>query len=127
MNAYMVGIGHDVAEVDLVTLDPQPHSMGIRPTVRKRPLSAKVYEDALYVEFDYGAFEDEDQYMNVLEDWGLDEDDTANVTIYCRGERRQWVRKNVIAARPEMGKDIVHRDFFIRNGVILCTDLEDPA
>lgn len=127
MTEYKAAVGHNVAEISLTPLDPQPRSMGIRPTRRAHPISGKSYEDALYVELEYSVLEDADQYEDVLEYFGLDDADEENVTVYVRDERWQWVRKNGIAHRPEIGKDARWQDYFPRNIVILITDLEDPS
>lgn len=127
MTNYKASTGHNVAEIDLDDLDPQPRSTGIQSTRRVGAASGTDYEDAEYVEMEYTALESAAAYQNVLADWGLSSALTANVTVYVRDATWAWVRKNGIAHRPQMGRDARWVDYFPRNITILVTDLETPT
>lgn len=121
---YKVSEGHDVAEMSLTTLDPQPTSTGIQAMQRVHSGSGDVYEDGLYIELNYPLVEGEDEYMAILEDYGLDNAYTAEVTVYVRDQRWVWGRYNGTAVLPEQGRDVRWTNYFGRDLTILVRDLE---
>lgn len=127
MSTYRVAAGHDVALVSLTVLDPQPRSTGIQVTRRSHGADGSVYDEGEYVELVWDFFEDAAAYQAMLATFNLDGDLAADVTVYVRDDQFNFVRKNGIAVRPELGRDGRWENYFLRDVTILVKHLEDAA
>lgn len=124
---YLVKAGHDQPLVDLVAVSPQPTSGGIRPTRRSYAADNSVFDEAKYVELEFGALGTASSYQTLLAQFGLSASvASANVTVYVRNEVFAYVRMNGTAVRPEPGREVSWK-FFPRNVTILVKDLVAAA
>lgn len=126
MTNYAVKEGYDQALIDLVDIDPQPHSNGVEYTVRDDAIDGGVSEQGPFVELIFDALATVTEYTALLALFGLDSANTAEVTIYCPGPLYTFARYNGIAKRPEKGKD-QHREILFRDIHIIIRDLEASA
>lgn len=127
MPLHKVGIGHDVAEVSLSTLTPQPKGDPLAPTVRNYAPGGAFHEQGQYTCHHYDFLEDADQFEDVLNEYGLISDDRQDITFMAYSERMVWTRYNGTAIRPEMGQDVKFTNFFIRDVAIYIVDVEEAA
>lgn len=126
MTIYAIGIGHDVADINLVPFDPQPFCEGIVPTVRMWSGSGAPHDQGLYVEFVFELFDGSAQFRAVLAQSGLDgSEDAIEVTVRTRDHKYNDVRVNGTAIFPEHGADTRWR-YFPRT-VILVRDVKVAA
>lgn len=124
-STYKVALGHDVASLDLDLVDPQPTSDGIQVTRRTFSGNGTVYDQGRYIELRWSVIEDEAEYNDLLQQFGIDGGDlTADVTISVPDDDYQYNRFNGIAVRPQLGQDARRRDYFIREMVIVVRNLE---
>lgn len=123
MTTYRAAAGHDIALVSLTVLSPQPRSQGIRATRRTNGADGSVYDEGHYVELVWDVFGTTTAYQAMLTTFNLSSALFADVTVYVRDDKFNWVRKNGVAVRPEPNWD----RFFPRNVVILIKNLEDAA
>lgn len=123
MSVYKVGLGHNVAEISLTTIRPQPRTTGIQTVERSVSISGQVYEHAEYVVFNFDFSESPTDYQSLLTLFGLDDSLTEEVTVYIRSWDFSWVRKNGLAVRPEVGRDVAWQNFFPRGIEILIKNL----
>lgn len=126
-DTYMVGDGHDVAQVDLDVINPQPRSTGIQFTRWSVSPAGTVSKQGKYIIFEFTALEDAEMYQDVLEQFGVLDEEENDVTVYVRDDTWTWVRQNGTAIRPEMGRDARWDDYFPRRIGVLVRDLEDVA
>lgn len=124
MTQYLVSEGSDIALVSLTAIDPQPTTRGIQFTERIFNLDGSITEVGPYCELLIGVLESEDDYLALLAQFGLDDEDSNPVTVYIRNKREQWARYNAIATLPAIGSDGGWDQFFMRNVIILLTELE---
>jgi hypothetical protein len=123
MSTYRVKTGHGAALVDLVVLDPQPRTIGAQATRRTHAASGLVYDEALFVRFEYDYSDDATAYLAILTAFGLASASQANVTIYARNQRYAWVRYNGVSVLPEVGRDVAWTNYFARGISIIVKDL----
>lgn len=121
---YRVATGSNVALVNLTVLDPQPSSTGIRATRRTYSADGSALDEGRYVELEFDFVESASAYASLLALFGVQNDLTADVTVYVRDETYTAVRMNGIACRPEVGRDITWDRFFPRNLKMLIKNLE---
>lgn len=114
---YRVGIGHNIALVSLTVLSPQPRSDGVKFTRQDFAGDGTVIQQGLYVEFVWGIIRNTAAYhealstTSILARFGLDDDTSADVTIYARDNRLAWKRYNGKAILPEPGAQLDYRSF----------------
>ncbi len=125
MSDYRVADGHDVALGSLTVLNPQPKSRGIQYTRRNFAGDGTPINEAPFVELKWTVFTN-DNYDQIMTDFGLTSADSNDVTVYVRDENWNYARKNGKAIKPNIGEDR-DWDVFPRNMVILVRDLEDAA
>lgn len=123
-NQYLVAEGHDVALVSLTALDPQPTTRGVQFTERVFNLDGSFTQIGPYCELLFPPLESGDDYLALLAQFGLDDEDSNPVTVYLRNNRLQWTRYNATAMLPGIGQEGAWQDYFMRNVVILLTALE---
>jgi hypothetical protein len=121
---YMVGIGLDLALVDLDLIVPQPSSGGIRPTQRTYGTSGQVHEQGLYAELVWNTIYDAADYQTLLAQFGLTSALTGLVTVYIRNSAFSYARYNAKAVRPQNGDDMQWNNYFLRGVTILLKNLE---
>lgn len=123
MSTYKVADGHNIASANLVTVDPQPRSEGIKCTRRSYGADGSVYDEGRYVELLFSMLPDVATYQSVLQQFGVQAALTNQVTVLVRDEIFAWARVNGTAVRPEPGRD-VRWSYFPRDITILVRDLE---
>lgn len=119
---YLIAVGHNVAVEDMLPFDPQPETPGMIPTRRTNALSGKVIDEGLYVPYTWPLFDLDEDYRAILAQCGLLTATTALVSIYAQDENYDWVARNGMAIKPEIGTD-GRRDFFLQNFTIRVIDL----
>jgi hypothetical protein len=127
MTLHQVGIGHDVAVVDMDPIVPQPHVRfgGRQVTRRTFGLDGTVHDDAPFVEFVWNRVGTQATYDSILAQFGVQSFAQADVTIITRGERMQFTaRWNGVAVRPQLGVDADWTFPFPSSIVILVRNLE---
>jgi hypothetical protein len=120
---YMVGPGHDLSSGDLSVVVPQPKSPGVRATQRTYAADGNLYEQALYVELIFTALASVAMYQDLLDQFGLLDAATANVTVKVRGPVWGFTLYNGVAVRPELATDARY-EFMPRDVIILIKQLE---
>lgn len=124
---YLVGIGHNVALLDLDPIEPQPATVPPRATERTYGLSGAVHDHGDYAELVWSALADAEEYQDLLEQFDLDVSLTSEVTVYMRNWQFEAGRYNATAVRPQLGADGDWSQFFPRNVVILLKNLESSV
>lgn len=119
--------GFDQTLVSLTDIDPQPRSDGLKPTKRTFGFSGSINEQGKYIELEYTVIGDESDYLALLQQFDLDTFDTKEVTIYIPNENYVMTRYNGIAVKPEIGKDVIRKSFFVRDVTMLIKHLEVAA
>lgn len=125
MPSYLIAEGHNVALLDLDAISPQPRSEGLKAARRTYSPDGSVHEEGLYIELEWGLLGSATAYQALLTQFGLDAAATAAVTIYCPGPDYSYARYNGTAVRPEVGRDVRRRGYFIRDVIILVRGLEE--
>ncbi len=123
MSAYKVKDGHNQALEDLVALDPQPKSEGVKCTRRSFAADGTPIDEGRYIELVWSMLPDVTTYQSVLSQLGIQSALSNQVTAYVRDETFAWVRVNGLAIRPEPGRD-VRWTYFPRDVTILIRDVE---
>jgi hypothetical protein len=129
MVTYKVKVGWDVALVSLDVIVPQPSgaAVAIQATTRTYGADNSVYEDGLYVEFPFKLVKSAAAYLALLTQFGVQSSLDSPVTVYVRDSTFAWVRRNGVAVRPEMGREVRWTNFFPRDIIILVKDLKTAA
>lgn len=123
MSAYRIGLGLDLALEDLDLIVPQPRSEGVRVARRSYAASGVIAEEGQYIEFVWDVVEDEGMYQDILQQFGLEIALTADVTIRAPHFQFAYNTFSGQAVRPEVGRDIRRRQFYLRDMVILVRNL----
>lgn len=123
---YRVAENHDIALVSLTVLSPQPATEGVRATQRDFLADGSILEQGQYVEFRWSSLKNIAAYTTILALFGLDNADSADVTIYAKNARMAWTRYNGRAVYPMPGQDVGYRSF-PRNVTILIKNLQELA
>lgn len=124
---YSVAIGHDQDAGSLVALDPQPASVGSVPGRRTYPAGGGYYEDLHVMELKWNVLEDGDLYRNLLVQLGLNEADTAEVTLQGRDDNFLAWTVNAVVYRPEHGRELDWSIPFAQRLTILARDLSEVS
>lgn len=120
---YRVGIGHDLADGGLTTIQPQPRCLGVQQTRRSYAASGDVYEEAAWAELVFNVLNTEADYLTLLTYFGLDASLTSLVTVRLPSQFFTNTLYNATAVRPDHGRE-VGRDYFVKDVTILLRDLE---
>lgn len=123
MSSYAVKPGTDQPLIDLVAMTPQPASNGVEYAVRDLGIDGSVSEQGLFIELHWSALGSIAEYTTLLGQFGLSSATTARVTVYVPGLDYAFTRYNGLAVRPEKGKDMGRRDYFLRDIRIIVKDL----
>jgi hypothetical protein len=124
---WTVGLGHDLADGFMVPFFVQPFTDLVAPVFRGYGAGGAVREQGLFTCFHWTHLNDEDEYMNILVQLGLDSDDTSEVTIYARNARLVKTKYNAVAQLPEGNQDIKWSNFFPRDIGIYFVDMEETS
>lgn len=117
--SYKVKTGHNQALMDLVAIDPQPASPGVKAGRRTYSADGAIHDENLYVQLEWSVIEDATALDDLLTQFGLDSATTANVTIYCPNQLHVYTRYNGIAQRSEVSR----QSYFIRDVQIIVKNL----
>ena len=120
---YMVADNFNVAEGSLAAVSPQPTSQGIRPGRRTWGADGTPLDESKYCELNFSMVEDVTAYQALLTAFGVNSALTNEVTVGIRDETFAFVRKNAVAIRPEIGRDVSWERFFPRDITILLRDI----
>lgn len=123
MTTYKVSVGFDVASEDLVVINPQCTSQGVKYVRRALSASGVVLDQNLYVELEWAVLHDVTEYVALLTQFGLDEATTSPVTVLVRDEFYTFNRYNGLAVRPQPGQDR-NWAYFVKDVVIVIKNLE---
>lgn len=123
MDIYKVAVGWSVADGLLVPVYPQPRSDPAAPTERKFSITGKVHDDGEFMELYWDYIEVEEDYWDLLAQFGVNVEPSANVTIYGRDRRFVFRKFNGVAQLPESKQDVRRSNFFIRDVVMRITHL----
>lgn len=123
MAKYSVSVGLDVASEDLVVINPQCRSDGVKYLRRMNAASGAVSDQGAYIELEWSILGNAAAYVALLTQFGLDEATTSPVTIFVRDEFWSFNIYNGLAKRPSSSQDR-NWAIFPRDIVILITNLE---
>lgn len=124
MTEYKIAVGHDVALVTMVRINPQPKAQPVAPVQREYGASPSYHEQGLYVCLEWDYIFSETEYVNLLAYFDFDDQDVAAVTVYCRDQNFAYNRYNGYAFKPKMGEDVKWENMFISGVKVYITDLE---
>jgi hypothetical protein len=122
-DGYSAGDGHNVPLDDLTELVPQPSSAGVKVT-RRSHAPEPLQDEFKYLELEWSALGSVTEFQSVLSQLGVLSAIENDVTVTAKDETLGWQRFNGTAVRPQMGSDVRHERYFIRNLVILVKYLE---
>ena len=124
--AYLIATGHDVVLGSLAALAPQPATAGMQHGRRTHALSGDVIDELPFVEFRYNTLSVA-QYQSLLTQFGLTSATTAEVTVYIQDEDYNWVQRNGIAVKPQIGNDGQRRGWLLKDFVVVVHSLRALA
>lgn len=124
MTTPMVGIGHDIVLGLLEVIRPIPQHGSIQIAERNYGIAPAVHDQGNFVVLHWDVINQESDYINILDLFGLLVDKTSNVTVYVKNERFQWTLYNGTAFLPEIGQDAKWSNYFIRDLNLYVCDLE---
>lgn len=120
--SYRAYPSYDTALVDLVTIDPQPHSVGVQYSRTTRAADGSLLQEGPFVILEWNLLQSDTEYQTVLDYFGVLSSLTSPVTVYVRSEIFTFTRYNGIANRPEVGKSLTW-EYMPRNIQLTITDL----
>ena len=124
---YRIAVGHDVAWDDMDVMLQQPFAGPVAPVERHYGIGAAHYDDGLFLVFRFDHIETASLYVALLEQFGLNSSNYADVCFYAKNDRLYWRHYNGVAHRPEPGVDARWNNFFWRDIEIYITDMEEIA
>lgn len=127
MTQYLVATGWDEALEDLDPIEPQPRTIGLQYARRQYAASGVVIDELAYVELEWSMLETAAEYQTLLAQFGLDTATTSEVSIYLQNENYEWILRNGIAVKPQIGSDGARNQFFLRDFTILVKALRAQA
>lgn len=120
---YLLKEGLNQPLIDLVAIDPQPRCPGLEYSRTNYAASGAVTREAPFVRLIWDVLQDQTEYEDLLEQFGLDSLVSANVTITLPGPLFSDVRYSGRAVRPVAGETVNRESYFIRDVVIVIKDL----
>jgi hypothetical protein len=123
---YAVHAGFDSSTSDLVRIDPQPSSKGIKVTRRSHSHNGDLIDEFLYCNLDFNITSIAD-YQDLLIQLGLDSSDDNEITLSHRDKALRWKKWNGKINIPTFGDDFSYHDFFPREISFLVTEMELSA
>lgn len=127
MSDYRVADGSNVALGSLTVLSPQPRSTGIQYTRREYAADGTPILEGAYINLIWDVLGSVAQYQALLTTFGLLNTTTNAVTVYIRNENFDYVRKNGVAIKPQIGEGVEWSNYFPRSLTILVRNLEAAA
>ena len=115
MSYYSVATGHDVAEIDLDLITPQPRSTGVQAARRTYAASGAVVEEGNYIILQWNLISSVAVWNQLLNQFGLGSALSAEVTVRVPNHQFGYTRWNGLAIRPQIGVDVQRTNFYIRN------------
>jgi hypothetical protein len=120
---YLLAQGHDVALEDLDPIVPQPATAGMQYGRRQEAASGDVIYEAPFVEFEFSTLSVA-AYQSLLTQFDLAAPaTTADVSVYIQDEDYNWIIRNGVAVKPQIGTDGERSRFHLRNFTILVKNL----
>jgi hypothetical protein len=123
MALYEVGVGHNLAPELIFPVFPEPRGDGAAPVDRKYAVSGEIEDIGLYIVLHWDHVNDEEEYWDLLEQFGVNVNDSSPVTLYARDKRFTYRTYNGIAHLPEPNTDIKQSNFFLRDINMYITHL----
>ena len=120
---YKVLLGTDQPLIDLVAIDPQPRSDGLRYGRVSHTGAGGMVLELPWIELAWDVIESADDYESLLTQFGLNNSTSEDVTITLPNELFAEVRFNGKALRPVVGETVTRRDFYIRDVRIIVRNL----
>jgi hypothetical protein len=131
---YKVGIGFNVPEIDMLTIDPQPLCPGIRATRRTFAATGRVIDEGLYTYYLWNVLEGVDMFSNLMItyfDLGTGAtifgETSSEVTVIVRNQLYLPLRVNARAVLPQLGKNSDWTNFRPRNNLLLLKDIKNAT
>lgn len=125
MAPYRVTTGHGNILTDTEFINPEPSGSFPESVEVKYALSGATYHEGSSFILHWDMIETEAEYQAMLEQFGLDVADYADVTVYIRGKRSAFKLYNAVAHLPEPETDIKWSNVFMRNVNLILTHLEE--
>ena len=97
MPEYTVGIGWDVDDGSMVVITPQPFGDAAAPVVRNYGAGGAIHERGLFLCYHWSHVDGEEEYLEILAQFGLDDLDTNEVTVPGWSPRLVWTKYNAVA------------------------------
>lgn len=117
---YKVKTGHGQALVDLVAMNPQPHSRGVLFGRTTYAADGSAHNEAAHILLEWDMIESPTAYATLLTQFGLSAGTpSAAVTVYVPNNVYTATRYNGTAVLPPANQD----NFFIRNVQLMVKDL----
>lgn len=121
MSDFLIGIGYNVPQANLVAFDPQPTSEGMQAARVQFGLGGAPRFEGLYIELAWGVFEEAADYQANLALCGLSAAVlSAEVTLYAPDLVENWQRWNGLAVLPQAR----WRDLWLKDVVLMIRNLE---
>lgn len=124
---YLIATGYDVAADDMDPWIIQPQTPGMIPTRRQDAASGRVIDELFYVPLTWPLFETDDDYRAILTQCGLLVATTALVSVQVQDQNYDWVVRNAVAKKPQIGTDGSRQDMFLKGFMILLIKLSAQA
>lgn len=122
---YKVGIGHNVAAIDLDVFTPyQPKADFVTPVERHYSISGVHYDEGNFLRLFWKFIEDATDYAALLALMDLVSNEVADVTVMGYTKRGVAQRYNGIAHLPLPGDNFKRDGHFITDLELYITDLE---
>lgn len=123
---YKVHSGHNIADLLLNTIVPQPRTKGIQFGRRQYNGVGGIDDDLPYIDFMWNV-SNVARFQSVLLQFNLISLDYGDVTVKILDKRMSEVRRNGIVIFPFMGEDVDREDFFIRDLILTVHSLKVPT
>lgn len=125
MSLYRAALNHDRPFVDLFIFRPQPRGTLVQPVQRGYGANGTVHDQGGFCIWTWEIVVDQEtDYQSLIANFGLDNADEREVTIYTKSGRMVWTRYNAIAQLPEPNIDVKYERGMPRDVQIHFTDLE---
>ena len=115
---YAIAQGFNQPDESLTPLTPQPFCEGVQ--AERQYTAGAYYESLHYVELVWPLADGDEQYRDILVQLGLNEADTAQVTLRIRDDNYLAWRVNATIFRPEHGREVRWQFPFPRNATFLA-------
>lgn len=124
---YTIGQGHDVLDVNMVNIDPQPFGQPVIAVERNYGVGGTFYEQSSYILLHWDFIESPTAYQSLINQFNFDDGPVQPVTIHAQNASLYWRKYNGTAWLPEVNADMKRSNFFVRDINLYITDLEEIA